>query len=308
MANTYRDEFFTICYPFAAGQTIPFPQSCITNMSVCVACAGSYGYRPWAPTGDVATALSALLPVTVTGVEISRDGVRATLCTGNGVHLGSIFCPNDGVNTTASEYIASEDTDYGAKIKLMMSIGAIPEAAYGTYATELKLDPSCVLLMPSADGGNTKRIVVNDSVNEVGENLNIVFDGYFTTTTATDTVFVVGAKIPDDAITTIQNTFTDKPELVTGVNGTTLPAAGTLTIYTSNPSAPRRKNIYLCVDPAQNEQNDDGTWKHGDVVILTITGTKNVRSCFSQDNDQAGEDPEILGVPACILCNAPARV
>lgn len=300
MLNTYINDNMLSAYPFVSQFVPPFPFSVFSGFSVCVHGTQAYSH------------------VVVTGVEITAETVTATITLDGSIYAGRLTARHG--KAVSMVYKAETFT-----VHAVMSIGIVPDACHGTYAIQGMLDPSCVVSMPDNCLGFYDEVKVNGISYDPGECLGFLFDRYLNAdmgAPGADGYRVVDVEgyVPEGAVLTVAAGVTNY-KMVESVNGQAVTLQegydNTLEIDVAPPDGSAQGTdsatyVKMSVDNAimsdDVDKDPDGAdpdasaqpgersvyWCNlndllGDAVILTITGTSKIPSCYGSD-DEAGED------------------
>ena len=178
MKNTYINDQNLVNYPFAEGQTLPFPRHAVAGLSVCFK--GNYD-----GSQDISKA-------TVSGVEIGNGQITLTLCVNDNEYIGKLVAKSGSV--------ASFNNIYNARthVHAMLEAGNLDGIEPMSAACDLRLDPSCVL---RADGYHLddtpyRYMTVDGEVYPVGECLHVQLEGALTVHTSTPDLWEPDAPEP----------------------------------------------------------------------------------------------------------------
>ena len=150
---TYINEHLHTRYPFKAGVFVPFPDSLISSLKICVpeACSDVY----------------------ISSVLVKAGSVRVTVCVsvdGTEKLLGYI----SGGKTAET---VSTDPDY--PLNGFLFTGQLSDEDSGVYNGKFRLDPSCIVLMPTLAYRRYFGLSVNGYLVIAGRKLAIHTVGLF---------------------------------------------------------------------------------------------------------------------------------
>lgn len=305
MLNTYLNDNQHRPYPFYGGVKLPFPDSCITGLGLCIQVSDNDS------------------PVYASVIAISANSVRVALCRGTGANaeadefIGMLYANTSGYYTyissssdsaayevdteqqpvdinrlgyaTFPELSADDQTSAMMALADMqafyayvynissgiprssirstgyMQLGTIPEDAIGVYTGRFYLDPSCTTYMTASVYGYHTAVQVRGAEQETAASLNIVFNGLLTASVDGGTLFIGATTKADDNI--LNEVPTHSVDFVEYLCGTT-----TANIDTLNLVGDPGKIVWSLQD-------------RGNVVVVSVDGTSTFPNCWGSEDD-----------------------
>lgn len=306
MKNTYLNDNNTTVFPFASNTELPFSRSCILG------CGLSILYKSNTMQGR---------RVKISSISITEKSIYATFnleCADNTVIVLDAL-KTDSISGYGTLSKSFDDFDVMIWVKAATNnINSI-----GTYVQDLYIDPVCVTVLDKSYNNVFDTLYVNKESFIMPTNLVFKFSGYFDTTLKSSnnstTQFEISANIPEDAITSSQDTVTSY-DMVTSISGTNIKKATnystTLRLITKTPENTLdtdKDYIAYYFDNAQRESDIDKningpdtdlSWNttpniprlryginlnddFGDATILTIVGKSKILNCYNPEIDEA---------------------
>ena len=255
MKNTYLNDGNLSPYPFMSDTVLPFAYSTIAGFGAFV-------------TGNV-TGLK------VTSVEISEKRVHVVISDQSGQPAGSVSATEGGSGTFSY-------SGHGITVTGFLQAGVVHDSNYGTYATDLWIDPACIVKYSADDNGHDT-VLVNGVGYTPGETLELLFGTLLNVDTSDPSDVRITGDVPEGVATNIQDAVYDY-SMVTGIAGAPLStnpgiSGGTLTIATAPPADEPSANPddYITVTARAV-----GT----DMVMVNVHGTHKFHNCYG-NNDEA---------------------
>ena len=307
MINTYRNDFMTNPYPFAADTVLPFPYGIIRSIGVVIS------ERRTSSNGSGISRI----PV-VTSIEISKDSVHVVICDANN-NNEELFVINALAGATAGVELLEDPGENTEERRgyAWLEVGNIPEDAIGSYSGIFKLAPSCVLVSKFSAMYRYKQVSIDARLYTLDDKLAIDFTGLFKVQPDDDYIggCLVSADVPADVVTYKQQLIYGHT-MVTSINGVPINDSHTLTF-----------DIDPYVQPEDDDDND-GNEQHQSVggavdeyiqptmityvdeivgaieeetgtdskirtIYLRLRGLTTIKTCIPEDEDEAEKaEPE----------------
>lgn len=280
--RTYRNDNRLDVYPFATGERLPFRLGLITGMGINI-------------SGEVPE--SAPVPEVV-AVNVTADGVNLML--GHNEHIIGVL-KGTGAPSTVQDIGSYQGYDYAGWVTSNVYDDDEPTS----YNCKLALDPKCMVavkkVLPWQVASNYKKATPTASVviNFTGLLGATVVkraggaDVTVTTPLAVDNLWI---SYPD---LVKNNRYTINNQIVSGINSVSALGVGadqgvTLTVVAKTPEGYIDYNgEYIKFSLSGDVVTEDG-YSEGNtapkVVDLTICGTHKIKSCFTEEADQADLD------------------
>lgn len=109
-------------------------------------------------------------------MTLSKELVRLVICADDAV-LGTMEADLSAGYTMGT--LKSPDPE--VKANGFITVGTIPERAYGTYTGIFRLDPSCVLRVPDIVTGKHKKLTINGNTYTLSQSLQLIVSDYLYT-------------------------------------------------------------------------------------------------------------------------------
>lgn len=161
MKNTYINEQDLVNYPFAEGQTLPFPRHVVSALQV------AFRNAVTVPGWTVDS-------ISVTGVEIGNGVLTLAVSANDNVYIGRLSAKS---NSTSH----FDMTVNGIHLHAIMETGNLDDIKPMSASCVLRLDPSCVLPCTWLHSDTSQNVlVINGATYPIGECLDIKLAGELT--------------------------------------------------------------------------------------------------------------------------------